>query len=127
MMIFFPYYQLFFVISFVNGATIINKVFITYAHFVENLGSTRSTKVTSLLFFTDSTILIWSPLFLMTVSKNAMVLVYVALAMCIALGILIITRGLQESIKFLLLQGRYSEAIMQINKTNSVNKASIES
>lgn len=66
-----PSYQMFFFLIFLNGVTYINKVYISYAHFVDNLGSKRSAKFTSWLFFIDSTILVWTPLAFMTVTKNA--------------------------------------------------------
>lgn len=99
-MILVPNYKLFFVLSFINGVTYINKGIISYAHFVENLGTIRSTKFTSWLFFIDSINFMISPFYLMVYSKNALVFVYVALFFCVILGFFTLFRGLPESLKF---------------------------
>ena len=91
LMALFPQVSLYLVLIFVNGVTFINKVFISYAHFVENLGSKQASRFTGWLFFFDGSISIWSPLILMYVTRDATLFVYGSLALCLALLILLKT------------------------------------
>jgi hypothetical protein len=87
-----------------NGLGIVLKCFVLYTLLMELLPG-RTAIATSIIFFIDGLIFVWSPLLLMYISKNTTIFLYISFFISITSLIGFNLINVNESIKWLLDKG----------------------
>ena len=106
------------------GCGVCLKCFVMYVLLIELLPGNEAL-TTSCLFFIDGLVFIFSPIFLLYVSKNTMIFSLFSIIIVICSIIAFFFIRVSESLKWLLAKGNFEEVraiIRQILKTNSANE-----
>ncbi len=87
---------------------------------MECIPASKAAFYSSLLFFIDGLVFVWSPILLLFI-QSTYSLVYIAFFMCIISMVMLIRLRPQETVKFLLSKGRYKEAIIEAERVGRYN------
>lgn len=95
-------YELFYLLIFILGNSVIIRYLIVYAHLMEFV-STKQNLITGIFFFMDGLVYIYSPLILMYFTRKTYYFLYLAFGMSVAAIVLLaFLFHMPESLKFTL-------------------------